>query len=259
MKTLLFTLANIIILTTTLSSQTDCTKWTLGLHYNLIKPLDQLHLNGYRFNHGGNAELFRAGLSKGKVQVQPGLKVNLGTSRSNKETVELVVPENGIATAHSHNMVLDLTGSLRFIVPTEHSWSFYGDMNVGGRRSWARETIKPDEDTQNFENAKTDYYETTSFLYGVNLGILIPMNEKVDLDIRGNYEACSLMNHFDLNTTEYAQVKTADPKDIGLEIGIRIKLGCNEKSQEEKRRHRITTPTRPKTKVIKKSSNTVKT
>lgn len=256
MKTLLFTLVNLLLLTTTTIAQDDCNKWALGMHYNLISPLTHLNRNGYKMNHGGNVELFYLGLGESKVKIQPGLKLNLGTTAYNKEAVLLEVPENTVAYAHSHNLLLDVTGSVRFILPTDYLWSFYGDLNLGARHTWARETIRLDDNDDEFENTATDYHKTTSTLYGVNLGLLIPLSDKVDLDLRGNYESCVRMNHFDLNNaSDYSLVETYNPSDIGIEIGIRIKLSCAEKYENDyKRNDYNNTRNKSKTKVVRKTT-----
>ena len=259
MKTLLFTLIILILLSTTALSQNHCDKWSLGMHYNFIQPLTHLHKNGYKINHGANVEVFYLGLGNSTIQIQPGLKLNLGTSSSNKASVLLQFPANAPATAHSHNMLLDFNASARFLYPTHYPWSVYADLNLGARHTWARETIKPDDNGDAFENAIINFHRETSTLYGVNLGLLVVLSDRVDFDIRANYESCVLMNHFDLNTTDYSKIESYNPSDLGIEVGIRIRIGCTNYYEDDKyynSSNRDYCPT--KTKVIKKRTNTIK-
>jgi len=228
---------------------TDCEKWSIGMHYNFIKPLSTLRTNGFSANHGGNFGLFYLGFKSDGVQIQPGLKVNIGTSAGNVERINTSII--GPADRKTHNFLLDLKASTRFIFPTDHVWSVYADGNIGLRTSWGRETYRPIDNFNGEENTAVDFSATPSFLWALNAGVLYPISDMMDLDFRINFEGSNEIGHYDLSDNAYPQVQTGNAIDLGLAIGVRIRLGCGNDAKEE--RERRYTPSRNKrTKVIKK-------
>jgi len=228
-----------------LSAQDCCSRWVGGLDYNLKVPIGSLEDSGIRNFHGISIDGFYnfMACSDSKFKILSGIRLSGGTTKKRLGAeVPLDIPAGATGVETHSNAILDFLLVTRFQYNASRLFKPYAEIFAGPRGSYAVEGTQLVENQEGFSNTNESISNRNSTMYGAGLGLLVQINDHLDLNFKATYEKANRMDYLNLEEaySDTEQINsTAKTEHLGLSVGISFRPGCNKNknnSSTKKRR-----------------------
>ncbi len=234
--------------------QNNCDKWAFAADFDMLNPVKNLKLNGYNLNYGVNFDLFYLGFERNKIGFHPGVRLRGGATGMNSRSEFIGEPINQDGTRGIYNSAFDGKFVGRIIFNHFYKFRPYLEADMGVRFAGANEQIETfgvdEEDSLDYSEFIT---KGVSGTYGFGCGILIRLTDRVDLNLRSNFDLTNTIKHVDFNTAfPFEETRTNDSFNQRFAIGFYIHIGCEPEERETKTKNRIRSNTKTKRKKVKR-------
>lgn len=243
MKNLLF-LCAFLMITTVSWAQSSCDRWTLGIDFNFLTPLDEMKANGFKEAYGVDFDVFynmtgyNSLASKTGTSFHLGARFNVLFSPGLDGDIEFAEPAGATGEYCLYNALIDLQGVGRFIFNENGRIKPYTEIFAGPRIITGQESLEldgffPDYEDNNSEELITD----VALGWGGSVGTFIQLSPKVDFNIRMSYSQSKALDYIDLKSADLKDnipnytVNNAVTDALNFQVGVRIKF-CNDRSEE---------------------------
>ncbi len=231
-----------------LLSQTSCDQWAFGADFDMMNPIKELKTNGYGMNFGVNFDAFYLGFKRKLIGFHPGFRIRGGTTAMNSRDEFIGEPINQDVVRGIYNAAFDAKIIGRFILNNAYRCQPYMEADMGIRLAGGYEDVE----TSEFEVREEDRLDYTEYItkgisgsYGFGAGLLIRLTDRMDLNLRSNFDFTNLIKHVDFNTVfPFAETRTTSSINQRFAIGLFIHVGCEPAERGTKTKNRIRSNTK---------------
>lgn len=258
MKKLLLLFAFAGLFAQNASAQNHCDRWYIDANYAFLKPLQEFKTGGYHHANGGSMAGYYALIPHYQnVAFHTGFRLNAFIGKNQKDRITLADPEGARAKTRVYNGLVDLEVLARIIALPDSKISPYFEGFGGVRLSAGHERLNLIGNYAGYEDVtSTQVVSNLNWVLGGGAGLLIKLNDVLDLDLRASLDYSPKLKYIDINSYEKVEdnlvydFSTTEALDYNLRIGIRVKIGCdNESSSRRSYENDNYTPQRQRTRT----------
>lgn len=225
-----------LFLMTSVQAQDSCAKWALGLDLDVLVPYDELQDKGHRSNIGCNLDVLYTGFQQPKIKFYPGFRFRAGGSETENRSEYLSDPLQGLVIHGVYNLLVEAKIAGRVLLHPLSIFTPYVEADMGVRFSGAYDKYTADESDAEFDEYTENIVNEFSGVYGAGGGILIRLNEVLDLNLSTNFDWTNSMKYVNFRTEfPYDTALTKNAINQRFAIGLFVKLGCDRNDDYEPR------------------------
>ena len=243
-----------------LFGQSNCDKWAFGADFDVLNPIKNLRNNGFGINYGVNFDAFYLGFDKNEFGFRPGLRIRGGVTESNSRDEFFEDPINQIGVRGIYNSDFDFKLLGRIVWNRFYRFQPYVEADMGIRLTGGNEQIQTiAEDEADALDYSENITKGISGSYGFGTGFLFRLTDRLDLNLRTNFDLTNLIKHVDFNTDfPFEVTQTTNAVNQRFAIGMHVHIGCEPAERSTKTKNRVRSNTRTKRRKLPKQKSSTK-
>ena len=221
-------------------------KFSTGVNFEIKSPEGELRQNGLTDFYGISLELFYVGCTDKKFRFTPGYRFLGGiTKQLAGERISLAEPLGAEATEKIFNAYFGFELVGRFMYDNGNRIRPYVELHAGPRFTSGYELLDLTQPVNGYSNSSEVFFTDSSLAAGISLGLLVQLNEDIDLNLKAGIEYTGTTSHSDLSQSaaySLERLETANAFNQNFSIGINIRPRCGRAKRVRRNNQRHCAP-----------------